>query len=114
MIRIINDVVYRRLTAGARQKQQHDLYTDQHGHPPGVGGGGGGTLTFACYRGSDYLFFWFKSLNFAIFWGVEVLSAIFMGMPIREGIFMSFSTDIFGECQFINVDFMVFLLYKVQ
>ena len=32
-------------------------------------GVGWGTLTFAYYRGSDYLF-WFKILNFAIFWGM--------------------------------------------
>ena len=58
--------------------------------------GGGITLTFAYYRGSDY--FWgFKNLNFAIFLVVEVLSTIFMGMPIGAGIFggMSFSTGIF-------------------
>ena len=27
---------------------------------------------------------------------------------------MSFSIGIFLECQFLNVDFMVFLLYKVH
>ena len=89
--------------------------------------GVGGTLTFACYRSSDYLFifflfyyffffffffFLFKILNFAIFWGVEVLSTIFMGMSIIAGIFGDvIFHGYFWGCQFINVDFIVFLLY---
>ena len=39
-------------------------------------GGGGGGVTFACYRGSDYIF-WFKILNFTIFW-VSRFSQLFL------------------------------------
>ena len=46
-----------------------------------LGPRGGGTLTFAYYRGTDN-FFGFKILSFTIFLGVEVSSTIFMGMPI--------------------------------
>ena len=47
---------------------------------------------------------------------MEVLSTIFMGMSFFEGIFgvYHFPQVFYGGCQFINVDFMVFLLYKVQ
>ena len=52
---------------------------------------GGSTVTFACYRGSDYF------LNFAMLLGVEVLPTIFIGMPILAGtcLGMPFSTGIF-------------------
>ena len=77
---------------------------------------GRGTLTFACFRGSDYCF-GFKILNFAICLGVEVLSTISMGMPILAGIF--------GVCRFPQVFFwgvslkmlfygVFFFIYKVQ
>ena len=99
-----------------------------HGACPGERGevcGEGGYSDFVCFRGSDF-FGGFKILNFAFFFffflffffwgGVEVLSTIFMGLPILAGIFlgMPFSTGISGGCQFKNIDFSVFLLYKVQ
>ena len=68
------------------------------------------------------LFFWLQNFEFRYFFfffgggGVEVLSTIFMGMPILAGIFMGMPilAGIFLGCQFKNVDFMVFLSYKVH
>ena len=62
------------------------------------------TLTFACYRGSDYVF-GFKILSFAIFWGVKVLSTIFHGYAIFHRYFLGVS--------FKMLIFMVYILYKV-
>ena len=53
--------------------------------PSGWGvGSRGSTLTFACYRCSDYCFYFLlvTNLEFRYFWGVEILSTVFMGMPI--------------------------------
>ena len=54
-------------------------------------------------------------LNFAIVFGVEVSNYFYRyANLIRYFLGMSFSTGIFMGCRFINVDFMVFLLYEVQ
>ena len=54
-------------------------------------------------------------LNFVIVLGVEVSNYFYRyASLIRYFLGMSFSTGIFMGCQFINVDFMVFLLYEVQ
>ena len=87
-----------------------------------MGGWGGGTLTFADYRGSDS-FLWgggqgFKMLNFAIFYffGVSRFCQLFNGFANLSRYFLGhviFNSYFLG-CHFKNVYFMVFLLYKVQ
>ena len=74
--------------------------------------GVGGTLTFAYYRGSDYLF-GFKILNFAIFW-VSRFCQLFLWVCQQVFFWVSFSAGIVLGCQFKIVYFVVFLVYKVH
>ena len=72
----------------------------------GKRGRGGGTLTFACYRGSDY-FLRVQNFEFRFFLCVEVLSTICMGMPFRTGIFFLGGGGCqFEKCRFYGASFI--------
>ena len=73
------------------------------------GGGAGGTLTFACYRGSDY-FFGFNILNFAIF-GCRASVNDFYGQVFFGYVIFHF----FFFCIILKIlIFILVLIYKAQ